>query len=384
MIAVSTIAAVRTPALLVDLDRVDANLADLTAVAAAHDIDFAPHAKTHRIPRLGLHQLERGASRLTVATLAEAEGFADAGVPAITIAYPIVGLGVADRALALHRRVDLRVGVDSLDGAAALGSAFASAGERSRVLLAVDTGLGREGVPIADAAALAAGIAALDGVEFIGLFTHEGHAYGALDAADLVDKATGAAREMVAIAEAIRAAGTSCPVVSLGCSASVAAVVEVPGVTEIRPGIASFGDVGLLALGVHTHDRLAATVLATVVSSPTPGRACIDAGSKSLGSDAVLASAHRDEFAGHGLLEFLTPDGVEHAGGWRLHRLSEEHGWLRWDSALGPAPALPVGTRVVVVPNHVCMAFAAIGRAVITRGDTVVDTWQGLGAGAAQ
>jgi D-serine deaminase-like pyridoxal phosphate-dependent protein len=378
-VASSSLDELPTPALLVDLDRVDANLEHLVASTAPRGIVLSPHAKTHRIPLLGLHQLERGAERLTVATLVEAEGFADAGVGALFVAYPIVGVGVAARALALHRRVDLRLGVDSLAGAMAIAESFAAVGERAGVLIAVDTGLGREGVDIEDAPALAAGIAALDGVELVGVFTHEGHAYGAVDAADLVTRSQDAARAMVEVARTITAAGIPCPVVSLGCSASVAAVVEVPGVTEIRPGIAGFGDVGLLALGVHAHDRLAVRVLATVVSSPSPGRACIDAGSKSLGSDAVLASAHRDEFGGFGLLEFVGVDAGERSIGWGLHRLSEEHGWLQWDPALGPAPELPVGTRVAVVPNHVCMAFAALGSAVVTRGDTIVDRWIGLG-----
>lgn len=370
-----------TPALVVDLDRVDANLDDLRSSTAAAGIEFAPHAKTHRIPQLGLHQLDRGAARLTVAKLGEAEGFAGAGAGAVFVAYPAVGVQVAERALALHGRIDLRLGVDSLEGAWALGRAFAAAGTAARVLLAVDTGLGREGVDPAEAPALAAAIGAIDGVELIGVFTHEGHAYGATDAADLTARSRRAAETMVEVAEAIRSAGLACPVVSLGCSASVAEVVAVPGVTEVRPGISTFGDAGLLALGVHAHDRLAVRVLATVVSSTAPGRACIDAGSKALGGDLVLASAHRDEFAGHGLLEFDDPE-VGRPGGWRLERLSEEHGWLRWDAAAGPAPELPVGSRLAIVPAHVCMAFAGLRRAVAVRSGGTVGVWDALGPGA--
>ena len=382
MIEDRTIETLHTPALVVDLDRVDANLRDLVAATAARGIEFAPHAKTHRIPQLAQHQLDFGAARVTVAKLGEAEGFADAGIDRIFVAYPVVGVGVPERALALHHRVNLRVGVDSLAGAEALSTVFATAGQRARVLLAIDTGLGREGVAPADAVALAAEISELDGIELVGIFTHEGHTYGALTAADLAARAQDAARTMVEIAQQLRVVGMPCPVVSLGCSASVAAVIEVQGVTEIRPGIACFGDVGLLALGVHAHDRLAVRVIATVVSSPEPGRAGIDAGSKALGSDLVLASAHRDEFAGFGLLEFSDEFSDQPSAGWRLHRLSEEHGWLQWDTAVGPPPELPVGTRVAVIPNHVCMAFAALGRAVVTRGGVVVDEWNGLGPGA--
>ena len=188
---------------------------------------------------------------------------------------------------------------------------------------------------------------------------------------------------MVEVAESIRALGMPCPVVSLGCSASAAIVVAVPGVTEVRPGITSFGDAGLLALGVHAHDRLAVRVLATVVSAPEPGRACIDAGSKALGADLVLASAHRDEFGGHGLLEF---DDTQHGrlGGWHLERLSEEHGWLRWDAAVGPAPQLTVGERLAIIPNHVCMAFAALRQVTVIEAGDEIASWDGLGPGASQ
>lgn len=371
--------ALPTPSLVVDLDRFDANVDAIVALARSRGIEFAPHAKTHRIPSLGVRQLERGAARLTVAKLGEAEAFAAAGVAAVFVAYPVVGAHVPERALALHRRVDLRLGVDSVAGAAELGAAFAAEGERARVLLAIDTGLGREGVAPASAPGMAAAIAGLPGIDLVGVFTHEGHAYGAVDAADLVARSRDAALAMVEAAAGIRALGIACPVVSLGASASVAAVAEVPGVTELRPGIACFGDAGLIALGVHAHDRLAATVVATVVSAPEPGRACIDAGSKALGADLVLAAAHRDEFDGFGVLE-LHDRAL--GTGWRIARLSEEHGWLRWDAALGDAPQLPVGTRVRVVPAHVCMAFAGLRRAVVTRDAAIVGVWDGLGPGA--
>jgi len=366
---------VRTPGLLLDLDRFEANTADLVAIAQAHGIEYAPHAKTHRIPELGRRQLAAGAARLTVAKLGEAEAFAEAGVTAILVAVPIVGTARARRALELHRRADLRLTVDSAVGAADLGAVFAAAGERARVLIAVDTGLGREGVAPAEAPGLAALVAATPGLELLGVLTHEGHAYAAIDAADLVDRAAAAARRLVATAVAIRAAGIPCAVVSLGCSASVAAVATVPGVTELRPGIASFGDVGLLALGVLPHDRMAVRVVATVVSAPEPGRACIDAGSKALGADLILASAHRDEFGGYGLLEG--------APGWVLERLSEEHGWLRPSGVDAPGELVP-GQRVTVIPNHVCMAFAALRRATAIRGDAVVGVWEGLGPGASE
>ena len=112
-----------------------------------------------------------------------------------------------------------------------------------------------------------------------------------------------------------------------------------------------------------------------MVSHPDPERACIDAGSKSLSTDLVPASAHRDEFPGMGL--------IVNAPGWVIEKMSEEHGWLRWHGQGAPMP-LPVGTRLEIVPNHVCMAFAMLRRASVVENGKVVAHWDGFGPGASE
>lgn len=365
--------AIRTPALTIELSTLRQNLQDLERLARESSVELWPHAKTHRMAELGRMQLANGADGLCVAKLGEAEAFADAGASRILIAYPVAGAGVPERALALARRVDLTVGTDSTEAARDLGRAFAAAGRRLRVLLAVDTGLGREGVPPADAARVASRLAEVEGIEFAGIYTHEGTAYEARDRGDLVRRSEAAATAMTTVAEQIRSAGIAVPTVSLGSSASVRTVAAVAGVTQVRPGIAAVNDLSQVALGNAALDQVAIRVLATVVSHPEPGRACIDAGSKALGSDLLLATAHRDRFPGYGLLVGLD--------GWQLERLSEEHGWLRWRGA-GEPTALPVGRRVEIVPNHACLVFAALRRAVVFEDDDPVDVWDGFGPGA--
>lgn len=367
---------VATPALVIDRAAFAANLDEMAAIAHSAGVELFPHAKTHRMADAGRMQLAHGAAGLCVAKLGEAEAFADAGTRRIFVANPIFGTDKAERALRLSARLDdLRLATDTVGAAASVGAVFAAAGQRARMMLAIDSGLGREGASLDKAADVAAEIAALPGVELVGIYTHEGTTYGAVDRADLEARARAVGEQMVAVAEAIRARGIALPIVSLGASASARAVAHVPGVTEIRPGIYAFNDVGQIALGNASLATTAIRVIATVISHPDPDRACIDAGSKALSTDLVPAAAHRDEFPGHGM--------IVNAPGWVVERMSEEHGWLRWHGTGAPT-ALPVGTRLEIVPNHACMAFAMLRRASIVEDGQVVEIWSGFGPGSSE
>lgn len=366
---------VGTPALVIDLDVLDRNLDEMAAIARAAGVELLPHAKTHRMAQAGLRQIARGADGLCVAKIGEAEAFADAGIGRLFVANPVMGADKAARALALHRRAELTLATDSVAAAAAIGAAFAAAGEIAKLMLAIDSGLGREGVSPEKAPEVAAAIAALPGVDLVGIYTHEGSTYGATDRADLERRAVAAGELMVGVARAIRARGLALPVVSLGASASARAVAHVPGVTQIRPGIYAFNDVGQIALGNATLETTAVRVIATVVSHPDPDRACIDAGSKSLSTDLVPAAARREAYPGMGL--------IVNAPGWVIATMSEEHGWLRWRGEGAPGP-LPVGMRLEIVPNHVCMPFAMLRRATVVQAGAVVDIWEGFGPGSSE
>ncbi|MDX6321813.1 MAG: hypothetical protein QOF52_1671 [Propionibacteriaceae bacterium] len=366
---------VPTPALLLDQRRLEHNLDAMSAVVREHGVELLPHAKTHRMAEIGLLQVARGAAGLCVAKLGEAEFFAAAGIKRIFVAYPVVGDDKARRAVVLDESVDLTLGADSEAGAASVGRVFAAAGRTARVLLAIDTGLAREGVAAGQAVEVAQRIASIDGLELVGIYTHEGTVYEASDRADLEFRARTVAKTMVEIAGQIRARGIPMPVVSLGCSASARVVASVPGVTQLRPGIYAVNDLGQVALGNADLGSTAIRVVTTVVSHPEPGRACIDAGSKALSADLLPALAHRAAYPGLGLLVG--------APGWIIERMSEEHGWLRWTGA-GEPSALPIGVRIEVVPNHACMAFAMLRRVVVIQDGVVVDVWEGMGAGASE
>jgi D-serine deaminase-like pyridoxal phosphate-dependent protein len=357
---------IQTPALVVDLDILAANLAEMAGICRDAGVELCPHAKTHRTVEYGRMQIAAGASGLTVARLEEAEAFAAGGVGRIIVAYPLIGAGRLRRASALAERARLTLAADSLDGARALGEHFAALGRTAEIYLIIDSGLRRCGIDPADAGPMAAAIGAMPGISLRGVLTHEGSTYQASGPADLVARSQAAAALMVGAAQAARAAGAPAGTVSMGASASARVAARAPGVTQVRPGIYAFNDLGQIALGNATAASCAVRVLATVVSHPAPDRALIDAGSKSLSQDSVsgLGAAR---FPGFGQLADLP--------GWQLHTLSEEHGWLRWGGS-GPPEPLSIGQQVQVLPNHVCTVFWGLGESTGIRDGSVAGRWR--------
>ncbi len=341
---------VETPALLVDLDRLTANVHRMADVARSRGLSLRPHAKTHKSLEIARLQVEAGAVGLTVATLSEAEVFADAGFGDLFVAYPVVPRGAkAERLRGLLDRVDLTAGVDSTAGAEAV--AAAAQGRAVRVLIEVDSGQHRTGVDPDEVVALARSCRSV-GLDVAGVFTHGGHAYGGPGV-----PSGAAADEGAALAEAadlLVADGFDVRVVSAGSTPTTGAP-RPPQVTEERPGTYVFGDRQQLALGACTADRLALTVAATVVSV-RHGRFVVDAGSKALASDRPAW------LEGHGWVPELG-DAV-------VTTLSEHHGTVEG------ATVLPqVGDVVAVFPNHACTVVNLFDEYVVLRDGAVVDRW---------
>ena len=361
------LADVDTPSLIVDLDVLERNLGAMADVAAQHGVALRPHAKTHKSVEIAALQLRAGAVGLTLAKVGEVEALLDGGLAGaltdILIAYPVIGPGKLERLLALADRLHVTVSLDGPEAAAELGTAAHARGTTIDLLVEVDTGGHRCGVlPGAPTVELARAIHGLPGVSFRGIMTHEGHAYGATSPDDLVAISRQAGATMVATAEAIRAAGLECPVVSVGSTPSARAIAGVPGITEVRPGTYAFQDYNQVRLGVAAVEDCAATVLATVVARPAADRAIVDAGTKAVGADRNMIRVDREGF---GL--------VRGQPGWFFARASEEHGVLLRDGD-GPADDLAVGQRVEIVPNHICPAVNLYDALVTYRGERVEGT----------
>jgi D-serine deaminase-like pyridoxal phosphate-dependent protein len=354
-----------TPALVVDLDVFDDQMTRMVDLCRDNDVEFLPHSKTHRMVELANRQLALGANGLTVATIREAEGFVDGGARRIVSAYPLVGESKIRRYYELAQRADVTVSTDSLSAAREISRYFAERHSSIDLLLLIDSGMGRVGVPPAAAPALAKDIAELDGVTLRGVLTHEGLAYRSRTPEELTERTRSYAGMMVATADEIRAAGVPVDTVSLGASASAWIAPTFPGVTQVRPGAVAFNDLSQVALGLATIETCGARVISTVVSNPVPGQGCIDAGSKTLSNDAAPGYG-AEVFPGHGVIVELP--------GWQIVHLSEEHGWLRWVGE-GEPPALTIGERVQVIPNHICTVFSSSGSAVGVADGKIVGAW---------
>ena len=364
-----------TPSLVLDIDILKANVNELLKICHSHGVSLQPHAKTHRTPEIGLLQQELGCDGLCVAKVGEAEGFANAGVKKITVAYPVIGASKVERARVLSTSIDLTLAVDSVAGAKSIGEVFAAHSQVCSVLLIIDTGLGRDGVLPADAPKIAQTINAVPGVKVVGVMTHEGTVYGAPDKVSMIAAAKKVSEMMVETSQAINSAGVEVSRVSMGSSASARVAATVTGVNQIRPGIFAFNDLGQIALGNATLQSCAVRILSTVVSRPTSTTAVIDAGSKSLSADLLPAKEHRDEYPGHGMIIGKT--------GWIIERLSEEHGMLTWMGD-GEPSSLDIGEQIQIIPNHVCTTFSSLNESVVVSKGEVINRWRTFAPGASR
>lgn len=344
-----------TPYLAVDETLLESNLAAMAEHARQHGLALRPHAKTHKTPEIARRQLAHGAVGLTVATVGEAEVFADAGFDDLFIAYPVWAEGPRGQRLHdLAGRVRLRVGADSVAAVGMLARA-ASGGEHPvpiAVMVEVDSGHHRSGIEPARAAEIAAA-AHEQGLAVDGVFTFPGHSYGP----DEARRAAGDEEAALRVArDALLAVGIPCPVVSGGSTPSAG---ESRGdvLTELRPGVYPFYDAQQWELGTVGPGRIALTAVATVVSV-RGDRVVVDAGSKIIAADRPAYAS------GHGRLP-------AHPGA-RVVALSEHHATIAWP-ANAPLPVL--GERVRIAPNHVCTAINLVDELVVERSGTEVGTW---------
>jgi D-serine deaminase-like pyridoxal phosphate-dependent protein len=331
-----------TPFLLVDTDVLSQNVRSMALFARQRGLVLRPHAKTHKTPEVGRLQLEAGATGLTVATVGEAEAFVAAGVTDLFLAYPLwVDSARGARLRALAGQAALTVGIDSVEGARALAAQVPGA----RVLVEVDSGQHRTGVPAADAGVLAE-CATRAGLDVRGVFTFPGHSYSPGAQADVAAQEASTLRTA---AGSLARHGIEAHVVSGGSTPSVSqATGDV--LTELRPGVYVFGDAQQWELGTTTPDRIALSCVATVVSH-AGGNVVLDCGSKAIGADRQSWATGNGRLLDH-------PDA-------RVTQLSEHHAVVAWDA--GPRPEL--GSRVRVVPNHVCTAVNLTDELVTTEGE---------------
>lgn len=333
-----------TPFLALDLGVLKANIARTQRWADDRGVRLRPHVKTHKSLEIARRQVDAGAHGITVATVGEAEVFVAGGFDDVFLAYPLWATdALRDRLAALAGAATIRVGFDSVEGAARL------AGLGVRGVVEVDSGHHRTGVRPEEAGRLAAD-AVRAGLDVDGLFTFPGHSYarhGHLQAG--LDESLA----LDAAADALRAAGVEPTIVSGGSTPSLAATG--PGLTETRPGVYVVNDAQQWELRTCPPAHVALTCHATVVSRGA-GRVVLNAGSKALGADRAPWAT------GYGRL-LDDPDA-------RIVQLSEHHAVV---DGVGEPPEL--GSILRVVPNHACNAINLADEFVVLDDGAVVNRW---------
>jgi D-serine deaminase-like pyridoxal phosphate-dependent protein len=346
-----------TPALVIDIDIVERNAERMAAAVRARGVSLRPHVKTHKSITIARLQLDAGASGITVGTLGEAEVMADGGISDIFIAYPVW----ADRIKAIRLRalnetagVRLSVGADSLAGIERIATAVEGSQRPLRVLLEIDPGTRRTGLPVEQAPDVAMAAEQL-GLEVAGLFTYGGHGYAGPDA--VAGAAADERAALMAGADALRAAGIAPEILSAGSTPTALGVAQ-PPITEVRPGTYLLGDRQQLALGAIPADGIAIAVAATVVSTAVPGQVIIDAGGKALTRDLP------SYLTGYGTLPAY-PSGV-------IERIYDYHSVVVFpDAARRPV----LGELVAVVPNRANPVVDLYDFFVASRSGEPIGTW---------
>jgi D-serine deaminase-like pyridoxal phosphate-dependent protein len=348
-----------TPALIVDLDIMDRNLARVAEYTARHGLRLRPHTKTHKIPALARRQLELGAIGVTVAKVGEAEVMLESGSPDLLVAYPVIGQRKLDRLMAVAERTQVTVSLDSEVTARELSQAARTAGTTIGVLAEIDVGLGRVGVETGPRLSnLASEISRLPNLCFQGVAFYPGHikSAGHADTAlqALSDKLDSAVSEL-------EQQGFEVSVVSGGSTPALFRSHLVRRMNEIRPGTYIFNDRNTWLSGACELSDCAASILATVVSTAVKGQAIIDAGSKTFSSDRCS----QEDAQGFGYF----PDAPDA----ELAKMNEEHGFV---NVAAVVKGWRVGDRARIIPNHICVAVNLHERIYGVRGEHVEEIWE--------
>ena len=344
-----------TPALVVDLDLFEANVAAMEALLQGSGKTVRPHVKTHRTPELARRQLGGSVVGITCATVGEAEAMVEAGFDDVLIANEVVGPGKIARLVSLARRASIAVAVDDPEPAAALSQEAVRVGVTVGILIDVDILLHRCGVASAeDAVALARVIEQSPGLRLRGIMGYEGRLRLGDD--DRAGKIAGAYACMAEVSEAVRSAGFAVDVVSGAGTSTLREALADPTITEIQAGVYALMEPELLDLGLPF--RCAVSIRGTVISRH-PGRIVLDIGRRAVG------------------VEYGPPQPIGFAA--TDIAISDEHTRI-----VMADPLPPLGSEVDLLPGQIRTTFNLHDDVWVSRGGRLLDRWPISARGSSQ
>lgn len=322
-----------TPSMIVDLDLMEANIAKLMDQLLPTGVYIRPHLKTTKSPILARKLIEAGAKGCCVAKLSEAEVIAEGGIEDLLITSEIVGPIKVGRLVELFRQhPQIKIVIDSPQGANAIDEALAQAGIETpiQVLVNLNVGQNRTGIiPGEPALALSRHIATLPHLKIIGVQGYEGHLQHVHERQEREEKCRAAMALLTGTADLLRQNGFNIETVTTGGTGTAEFCANFPGITEVQPGSFIFMDTDYRnAVGRFYSNSL--TILATVLSKPEKHRAVIDAGLKTLTTDSGFSEPK--DLPGYSYVPY-----------------GDEHGILTWEEG----PGLAIGDRIEMIPSHI-------------------------------
>ena len=353
-----------TPALLIDLDKFEANIQTMAAYFTTVNAMLRPHMKTHKTPIIAHKQIAAGAIGVTCAKLGEAEAAIHAGIRDVLIANQIVGTQKIARLINLAKHSEIMVAVDSAQNVQAISDAASAKGANVRMLVEVNIGMDRCGVePGKPALELANVIRQSPNVSFEGLMGYEGHT---VTRSDRTERDTAAREAIQCLLDAkhyLEKHDVAVSIMSGGGTGTFNITGSIPEMTEVQAGSYVFLDSTYRNVeGVGEHFECSLSVLATVVSRPDSNRIIVDTGLK------VLAK----EF---GIPQPIDIEGVEMSG------LSEEHGKM---VVSDENVTLNPGDKLEILPSHCCTTVNLHDRYYGIRNDIVESVWEIAARGRSQ
>ena len=345
-----------TPALFLDLDKLDSNIEKMANFFEQRSADLRPHMKTHKTPQIAHKQIEQGAIGITCQKLEEAEVMSRSGIRDMLITNQIIGESKIRRLVHMARSTEVKAAVDNPENVTNISEAAQAKGVNVGLVVELNIGMDRCGVePGKPALELAQLIEGKDGVKFMGLLGYEGHTVFIEDYNHRREETEKALEKEVETAERIEKDGLACSIVSSGATGTYDITGTYPGVTEVEAGSYATFDAKYSQLeGVGDQFEHAVTLLSTVISRPAKSRAVLDVGMKALSTD------------------FGIPVIASEEGDLKIRKLSEEHGYLQvGDSSRGPE----VGEKVEIIPSHGCTTINLHDRFFGTRNGEVESVW---------
>lgn len=354
-----------TPALILDRERLDANLGRMREHVAGLGVALRPHMKTAKSAEVARRALPQGGA-LTVSTLREAEYFFEQGWRDLFYAVGISAQKLTRVAALMQRGARVLLAVDQPAAARAIAERGAELGVCFEVLIEIDCGDGRCGIEAQSNTLFEVAAELRAGAKLAGVFTHGGHSYSGRspDAHAAV-----AEQERIAVTTAasrLRSAGNDCEIVSMGSTPSVTHARDLSGITEVRAGIYMFGDAFQAGVGSCSIGDIAVSVLATVIGQyPQRGELIIDAGALALSKDISTQRFDDERNVGYGLVLSDRED----REGLYVARVSQEHGVIKSRAAGIDFERHPIGSRLRIQPNHACITAAAYDRYHVIGGE---------------